>query len=168
MSLVEIEIVWSFIVTLIMLDLGALTMKWAVILDFGTTSLIDFILCILLIYALAKVGRKLDWTDTSAIVVAAYAVNTGAIAALNARFYFQRSEGLVSVTLSHGHGSVFLYDTPGPQSRIPPTSNNRNHVTINEAGLPLFKSKNEANQIQPRLKEIQVLEVKVTKEQAEV
>ncbi|KAG6915161.1 hypothetical protein DXG01_012956 [Tephrocybe rancida] len=212
------KVVWSYVIALIVLNLALniyLPFKlaqapvfrdilhppfgWLVILDFAIASLIDLVLCLLLIYALAKVGKKLDWTDTNFMVIAAYVINTGAIAALfslstllsyifmptnliflackvvlttlyvnclfamlNARFYFQRSEGLVSVALPHG--SVFMYENGGPASRIQATTDVSNHVTINEAGLPLFKAKNEVNHTQ----DIQLLEVKVTKEQAEI
>ncbi|KAG5732274.1 hypothetical protein E4T56_gene11381 [Termitomyces sp. T112] len=179
-------------------DLLTVSFHWAVVLAFTSSSLVDFLLCLALIYALAKAGTRLDWADTNAAVIAAYALNSGAVATafsflslivylliptnflffalrmvlsgiyvnsfmamLNARFYFQRPEGLVNVTLPHG--SVIVYNNGGYANHGAPAAGTSNHVTINEAGLPIFKPKTETGQ----LTEIQLMEVKVTKEQTE-
>ncbi|KAG6817699.1 hypothetical protein H0H93_007046, partial [Arthromyces matolae] len=83
------------------------------------------------------------------------------MAMLNARYYFQTTDGLVPITLPHG--SIYLYGPRVPQNHFPlagAPSRNRNDTTINEAGLPLFETKDP-------LREIHKLEVKVTKEQEE-
>ncbi|KAG6829456.1 hypothetical protein H0H87_011373 [Tephrocybe sp. NHM501043] len=80
---------------------------------------------------------------------------------LNARYYFQRSEGRVNVTLPHE--GVYLYSNGDYASRIPSGNDTSNNVTINEAGLPLFKP-SEVKQVT----DIKLLEVKVTKERDEI
>ncbi|KAG5729080.1 hypothetical protein E4T56_gene3116 [Termitomyces sp. T112] len=176
-------------------SLGHVTFEAFVILDFGTSSFIDVLLCLALLYALTKTAKRLDWAKTNTIVLISYALNTGALATvvsfcsfiiyvsmptnlvflafrivlcgfyvnsflamLNARFYFQRAEGLVNVALPHG--SVIVYENA---NRMPAAAGTSNNVTINEAGLPIFMPKDEAGQ----LREIQLMEVKVTKEQTE-
>ncbi|KAH0581799.1 hypothetical protein H2248_011481 [Termitomyces sp. 'cryptogamus'] len=91
------------------------------------------------------------------VVLCGFYVNSF-LAMLNARFYFQRAEGLVNVALPHG--SVIVYENA---NRMPAAAGTSNNVTINEAGLPIFMPKDEAGQ----LREIQLMEVKVTKEQTE-
>ncbi|KAF8067688.1 hypothetical protein FPV67DRAFT_1150785 [Lyophyllum atratum] len=56
--------------------------SWAPTLDFCASSVIDFWLSFSLIYCLAKSGKRLDWADTGAVVLAAYALNTGIIASV--------------------------------------------------------------------------------------
>jgi len=97
------------------------------------------------------------------------------LAMLNARFYFQRSEGLVNVSLpqvimyEHGGGgqaraSRYDHRSLGPPRapRMTQTEDTHN-ATINEAGLPLFNSKHASDE--PTANSIQLLEVKVTKEE---
>ncbi|KAF8067703.1 hypothetical protein FPV67DRAFT_1151719 [Lyophyllum atratum] len=138
--------------------------------------------------------------ETSAVVLAAYALNTGIIASifslicialypampdnlffaskivltglyvnsflamLNARFYFQRSDGFVNVTLPHG--SVIMYDHAAQQATRAPRQmqqESTNNATINEVGLPLFKPRHGSGELPSS--GIQLMEVKVTKEE---
>lgn len=180
--------------------LANINFPWAVILDFSASSIIDFVLSLSLIYCLAKSGKKLDWADKSATVVAAYVLNTGIIASifslfciviyvvmpnnliffafkivltglyinsflamLNSRFYFQRGDGLVNVSLPHGNVMMYDHGSHGTRASHALQSAVTNGATINEVGLPLFKPKRSLNDLRPG--DMQLVEVKVTKEE---